>query len=46
VLAVDDQEVRAGGGDRLRGDGRGDRAEDAVEDLALAGEPLLEEHRR
>jgi hypothetical protein len=45
VLAVDDEEVGTGGGDRLRGDRRGDRAEDAVENAALPGEPLLEERR-
>jgi len=45
VLTVHDEEVGTGGGDRLRGDRRGDRAEDAVEEIALAGEPLLQEHR-
>ena len=45
VLAIDDEEVGPGRGDRLCRHRRGDRAEDAVEDVALAGEPLLEEHR-
>jgi hypothetical protein len=45
VLAVDKQEVGAGRGDRLRGHGRWNRAQDAVEHAILAGEPLAQEHR-
>jgi hypothetical protein len=45
VLAIDDHEVGARRGDRLRGDRRRDRAQDALQDLALAGEPLAQEHR-
>jgi hypothetical protein len=45
VLTIDEQEVGAGRGHRLSRDRRRDRAEDAVENAALRGEPLLEEHR-
>ena len=43
VLAIDEQEVGAGRRHRLRRDGRRDRRHDAGEDVALGGEPLLEE---
>jgi hypothetical protein len=45
VLAIDHEEVGARRGDRLDRDRRRDRAQDALQDLSLLGEPLLDEHR-
>jgi hypothetical protein len=46
VFAIDHDEVGAGGGHRLRRNGRRNHAHNASQDAVIPAQPLLEEHRQ